>query len=146
MKILYLEWFGYNSFKTQFWKLCISLYSLCRNQKYLVEINLVTEITKVASKFLHNFFFKSSHPQNMILNEEFVIQNFPGISGYRKKYCRELQTLCPFVFQLNFVYYIRISIGLQLCVRLRVFLSEVPFLHESVVYILTSQFTKFDRK
>ena len=30
------------------------------------------------------------------------------------------------------------SILLQLCVRLRVFLSEVPFLHESIVYILTS--------
>ena len=31
-----------------------------------------------------------------------------------------------------------INIGLQLCVRLRVLLSEVPFLHERVVYILTS--------
>ena len=31
-----------------------------------------------------------------------------------------------------------VPIGLQLCVRLRAFLSEDPFLHESVVYILTS--------
>ena len=30
------------------------------------------------------------------------------------------------------------GIGLQLCVLLRILLSKVPFMHQSVVYILTS--------
>ena len=34
----------------------------------------------------------------------------------------------------------------QACVRLRVFLSKFPFYHESVVYILRQEFTKFERK
>ena len=71
-----------------------------------------------------------------------------AIAGYVFKYFNKSRTFMRVLLSICICYgtvYVieRLSwtlsgIGLQLCVRLRVFLSAVPFLHESVVYILTS--------